>query len=392
MWSRPTIDIEGIEEEGDTGGEKFNIQRKVLYCTFPISQRFSKQNTFDNVMGVKLEFHLWIKMRPLALTLSRKRVVNHNQTTTTNTNRRRWLESNISRTERITEELLLVSVRRSLLLGNCRSMGRLTDPHRGPPTAALAREMRELRQRFDALEDKFVALQRKDEALQHEICGLQLETKCLRRENTTLRQEIAALKYSDLPRRKRPKIEHPTLTSIGNDATIQIASFLDSKGIAGLSQTCQHFGKGQVGANGLIKSLAGALAEKKYDGAAEYEKSVTALFKTNRIKRLRELELFRVPLTFQQLIGREGSIKHFHPHDQSTILASTYASEVYTAIGSHVMSAGKHYVQFSFSGTNVDDLGFDFGVIRPIKGWDKKGLDEFNPFERKELIWCPLVR
>ena len=37
-------------------------------------------------------------------------------------------------------------------------------------------------------------------------------------------------------------------------------------------------------------------------------------------------------------------------------------------------------ITFSF----LSQEGFDFGVIRPIKGWDKKGLDEFNPFERKE--------
>ena len=50
-----------------------------------------------------------------------------------------------------------------------------------------------------------------------------------------------------------------------------------------------------------------------------------------------------------------------------------------TAISNHVMRTGKHYVTFYVSGEHdLTDPTLDFGVIRPIKGWDKKGLDSFD--------------
>ena len=130
--------------------------------------------------------------------------------------------------------------------------------------------------------------------------------------------------------------------------------------------------------DGQMTSLVEELAGQVVDGSAtDYEKSVLAGGK--KIKMLRELELMRLPLYFKQLIGDGDVIKYSQPlQDMSTISVSCSDDEYVTAISNHVMRTGKHYVTFCVRGV-TDHSHLDFGVIRPIKDWDKKGLDSFDP-------------
>ena len=90
---------------------------------------------------------------------------------------------------------------------------------------------------------------------------------------------------------------------------------------------------------------------------------------------LRELELMRLPLYFKQLIGDSDVIRYSQPlQNMSTISVSYSDDDNVTAISNHVMRTGKHYVTFYVCGVTDLDL-LDFGVVRPIKDWDKKGLD-----------------
>ncbi|EJK68014.1 hypothetical protein THAOC_10859 [Thalassiosira oceanica] len=237
--------------------------------------------------------------------------------------------------------------------------------------------------RLGALEDALGALT-------EEVHALQRQNKAQERENAILRGEIAALKYGEAsptltcPPRKWHKAQPLALTTIGIDTTVHIASFLGANGIAGLAQTCKRFGKGHVRAGGQISSLAEELAGQVFDGSAtDYEKSILAP-QDNAIKLLHELELMRSPLCFKQLIGSADAIRYSQPEDKSVIsilpLPSQWGSYV-TAISDQVMRAGRHYASFPISVAEETTVtsNVDFGVIRPIKDWDKKGLSDFDP-------------
>jgi len=226
-------------------------------------------------------------------------------------------------------------------------------------------------------------------ALRREVDVLRYQNKLQEQENAILRQEIAALKYggersTPMGPRKRPKAEHLAFTSLGNDTMVHIASFVGAEGIAGLAQTGRHFGRGRVCADGQVASLAEELAARVLDDSAtDYEESV--LVGRKKIGLLHALELMRLPLHFKQLIGDghaiDGhAISYPRPGDKSIVSLSASFSgvEYVTAIGNYVMRTGKHYVTFCLSGaTGLDNL--DFGVIRPIKDWDKKCIDSFDP-------------
>ena len=98
------------------------------------------------------------------------------------------------------------------------------------------------------------------------------------RDNAILREEIASLKCGASTAdksRKRSKTEHLGLTTLGNDATVQIASFINAKDIASLGRTCGLFGRSCVRSDGRMTSLVEDLAGQVIDGSAtDYESSV----------------------------------------------------------------------------------------------------------------------
>ncbi|EJK52446.1 hypothetical protein THAOC_28274, partial [Thalassiosira oceanica] len=265
--------------------------------------------------------------------------------------------------------------------------------------------LRGLVRRIDALEEarsglasKVEALQCDNECLKRESTdrvadlkretdrvaeGLNQKIDGLTRENAILREEIAGLKYGESTAersRKRAKTEHLALTTLGNDAQVHIASFLGAKGIACLGWTCRCFGKGCVSTDGQMTSLVEELAGQVVDGSAsDYEKSV--LVGGRRVKMLRELELMRSPLYFEQLIGHADGIRYSQPEEKFNITLRRIrgGTQCATAISNQEMKAGRHYVTFQMSEVEGRSFSLDFGVIRPIKDWDKKGLDNFDP-------------
>ena len=242
--------------------------------------------------------------------------------------------------------------------------------------------------RIDVLEAARSDLASRVEALQSDNVSLKQETGRLNqkvdgltRDNAILREEVASLKYGESKAeksRKKSKTEHPALTTLGNDTTVHVASFLGATDIACLGRTCGHFGRRYVGSDGQITSLVEDLAGQVVgDSATDYEKSVLA--GGTKVKLLHVLELLRLPLYFKQLIGHGDAIKYSQPlQGMSTISVSYSDDDNVTAISNHVMMTGKHYVTFCLCGV-TDPSNLDFGVIRPIKDWDKKGLDSFDP-------------
>mmetsp|Transcript_36132 Transcript_36132/g.81217 ORF Transcript_36132/g.81217 Transcript_36132/m.81217 type:complete len:348 (-) Transcript_36132:172-1215(-) len=258
---------------------------------------------------------------------------------------------------------------------------------------------RGLVRRIDALEEARSDLASKVEALQSDNESLKRETDRvaerlkqktdpdgLARENATPREEIASLKYGESygesmaeVSRKRLKTEHLALTTLGNDAQVHIASFLGAKGIACLGQTCGHFGMGRVGTDGQMMSLVEDLAGQVInDSVTDYEKSV--LVGGRKVKMLCELELMRTPLYFEQVIGSADAIRYSKPEDKSKITLLTPQDFRYaTAISNHEMKAGRHYVTFRMTELEGRLGDTEFGVIRPIKNWDKEGVHNFDP-------------
>ena len=236
--------------------------------------------------------------------------------------------------------------------------------------------------RIDALEAARSDLESRVEALQSDNVSLNRKVDGLTRDNAILREEITRLKHGESKAetsRKRSKTEHLALTTLGNDATVHIASFLGATDIAWLGRTCRHFGRSCVGSDGQMASLVEELARQVVDGSAtDYEKSVLA--GGRKIKMLHELEQMRLPLYFKQLIGSGNSTRPHH--GMSIVSMSCDEGKEVTAISNHVMRTGKHYVTFHISetaGRLADPYYLDFGVIRPIKDWDKKGLGSFEP-------------
>ena len=232
--------------------------------------------------------------------------------------------------------------------------------------------------RIDALEAARSDLASKVEALQSDNVSLNRKVDGLTRDNAILREEIASLKYGEskaVESRKRSKTEHLALTTLGNDATVHIASFLGANDIAWLGRTCGHFGRSCVRSDGQMTSLVEEFAGRVFDDSAtDYEKSV--LVGGRKIKMLHELELMRLPLYFKQLIGDGDVIKYSQWHHDMSTISMSYSSDNVTAISNHMMMTGKHYVKFCMRG---DPNNLDFGVMRPIKDWDKKGLRSFDP-------------
>jgi len=264
--------------------------------------------------------------------------------------------------------------------------------------------LRGLVRRIDALEEarsdlasKVEALQSDNVSLKREIDrvadlkreadrvteGLKQKIDGLTRENAILRVEIASLKYGESTAersRKRTKTEILALTTLDSDNQVHVALFLGAKGMACLGQTCKHFGMGRVGTDGQMTSLAEDLAGQVVDGSAsDYEKSV--LMGGRKVKMLRELELMRSPLHFSQLIGRADGIRYPQPEDKSSITLRRIGSglECATAISNHEMKAGRHYVTFRMTELEGRLGDTEFGVIRPIKNWDKEGVHNFDP-------------
>ena len=169
--------------------------------------------------------------------------------------------------------------------------------------------------RIDALEAASSDLASKVEALQSDNVSLNRKVDGLARDNAILREEIASLKCGNSTAkksRKKSKTEQLALTTLGNDATVHISSFLGATDIASLGRTCGHFGRSCVRSDGQLTSLVEDLAKQLFDGSAtDYEKSV--LVGGKKIKMLHGLELMRLPLYFKQLIGSDNTMRSGTP-------------------------------------------------------------------------------
>merc|ERR1711862_152728 len=63
---------------------------------------------------------------------------------------------------------------------------------------------------------------------------------------------------------------------------------------------------------------------------------------------------------------------------KSKVTVSTKEIGLNSAISNLVMRGGKHFATFSVS-QELEDSYIEVGIIRPLPGWDKKDLEDFDP-------------
>ena len=154
---------------------------------------------------------------------------------------------------------------------------------------------------------------------------------------------------------------------------VHTGAFLSAEDLVNLSRTCSRFG-GKRG--GIELSLAEASARYVLETMTTEERTALPRYDGETlICLLKELEVHRSPLFFDQLIGKNI----FHQGDSSTVMANAAYN---VAISNQVMRGGKHYATFTDKGPNPH---FYYGIIRPIKGWGDKRLQRFDDDQDEKI-------
>ena len=171
-------------------------------------------------------------------------------------------------------------------------------------------------------------------------------------------------------KRQRVAVVESALSNI--DVVSQLAAFLDAKDLCQVKATCKALGSANH--NGL--SITEEAARRMYVDASDGEKAMLPRYNGEGwIELYHHLLMLRARLTFDQLVGNYVG---YQGGDKAALQGFEASLSCSTAIcGDHIMRAGKHWATFTSS------AGFDHhqmvGVIRPLPGWETRGLDEFSP-------------
>ena len=177
-------------------------------------------------------------------------------------------------------------------------------------------------------------------------------------------------------KRQRVAIVESALANI--DVVSQLASFLEAKDLCQVKATCKALGSANDGAtfNGL--PMAEEAARRIYEDASDEETANLPRYNGESWTKLyHHLLMLRSRLTFDQLVGRGVE---YQGGDKAAVQGMRVdgALRNSTAIcGNHIMRAGKHWATFTSSSSFQDFKSV--GVIRPLPGWEKRGLGAFSP-------------
>ena len=169
------------------------------------------------------------------------------------------------------------------------------------------------------------------------------------------------------------------LIHFNDDVMASVARYLRAKDLANLGQTCRRFGRA-IDDNDL--SFTEDVARQRFESSASETEMISlpqggrryARGETTHLALVYELEQLRIPLIFNALLGR-GIQYHPSPLNHSRLWIRTRCGHQ-TAICNHVMKGGKHCVIYEMFENG--STGF-LGIIRPIKRWNEKGINSFDP-------------
>ena len=163
---------------------------------------------------------------------------------------------------------------------------------------------------------------------------------------------------------KRQKTEECTscmeLVMFNSDSLFKIASYLPADGLLNLALTCRRFGIATLPDRDGDSSLS--LVEETtrrvvQDIATEEEKNALPGYEDNWLCKYNHLQLFRIPLTFDQLVGLIDYVKR-----NKSCVVNRHRSWA-TAFSNNIMMAGKYYALFKA----YHGICFSIGVMRPGK-------------------------
>jgi len=176
-------------------------------------------------------------------------------------------------------------------------------------------------------------------------------------------------------KRQRVAVVESALANI--DVVSQFAAFLEAKDLCQVKATCKALGSANDDAaiNGL--SVTEEAARRAYEGASDEEKAMLPRYIDESWTELyHHLLMLRARLTFDQLVGIDIEYR-----DGDKAAVRSFGGRTSAVCGNHVMRAGKHWATFTCTTTTLYNLSV--GVIRPLPGWEKRGLDSFNPALRE---------
>lgn len=182
-----------------------------------------------------------------------------------------------------------------------------------------------------------------------------------------------------------------TLLDVSSEVMAKVCTYFDEYDLVNLGLTCKHFGMAQAGQAISAISLVEESARQIFNHAATDgdRASLPRYDGESNIAYLRQLYLMRRPLLFDRTFG-EGTITR-------NAVVSTGKPSV-SAIGSHVMRAGKHFTLFSIDCGNTygPELSVHVGVMRPIQ-FDTVyeytfsplflGSEDYNPRDQRTACW-----
>ena len=180
-------------------------------------------------------------------------------------------------------------------------------------------------------------------------------------------------------KRQRVAVVESALTNV--DVLSQLAAFLDAKDLCQAKATCKALGSANDDAaiNGL--SVSEEAARRIYEDASDEEKAILPRHDGESWTELyHHLLMLRARLTFDQLVGR---YIEYRLGDKASVQGKRVnGAHMYSQAicGNHVMRAGKHWATFTSS--SVFKVCQRVGVIRPLPGWETKGLNDFSPVFR----------
>ncbi|EJK68350.1 hypothetical protein THAOC_10477 [Thalassiosira oceanica] len=165
------------------------------------------------------------------------------------------------------------------------------------------------------------------------------------------------------------------------DIVSLIATFLEAKDLCQVKATCKSLGSAsddshEASLNGL--SMAEEAAKRIHEDASDEEKAMLPRYDgENWIELYHHLLMLRTRLTFDQLVG---SGVEYHGGDKRAVQGRKPNGPPRSSqalCGNHIMRAGKHWATFT-SSSSFEDFQ-TVGVIRPLPGWEKRGLEWFSP-------------
>ncbi|EJK59788.1 hypothetical protein THAOC_19952 [Thalassiosira oceanica] len=179
-------------------------------------------------------------------------------------------------------------------------------------------------------------------------------------------------------KRQRVAVVESALANI--DVVSQLAAFLEAKDLCQVKASCKALGSASANDGAAVNGLSVTeeAARRIYEGASDEEKAMLPRYDGESwIELYYHLLMLRARLTFDQLVGLCVEYRGGNNSSVQGKRVNGRGKFGQAICGNYVMRAGKHWATFTSS--SLFSHSQTVGVIRPLPGWEKRGLDKFSP-------------